>query len=394
MERSQVQVLDRAPKKSICSSFRRVYSKEKMEKIKKKRILVGLSGGVDSSVSALLLKKQGYEIEGAFMMPFIPEWLTCSAKDERLDALRIASFLDIPFHTVDLSSVYKKEVVDYFVESYKKGMTPNPDCMCNKYVKFGAFWDYAKKNNFDAIATGHYAQIKEEGGEFFLYKGRDEKKDQSYFLCTIPKEILEYIYFPVGHLKKEEVRSIAKENNLSTAEKKESQGVCFLGNIDMPDFLSHYFKKEKGKVLDTEGNSIGFHYGARFFTLGQRHNFTIEDKNTEREKMYVIEKDISSNTLIVAREKEREEKKKVSSVFIEECEWLIKKIPEKGSVFSARFRYRQKLFKSTILFIEGTTAHISFENPQEFIAEGQMLVLYEKEKCIGGGIIVEKKSTI
>ena len=220
----------------------------------KKKVFVGLSGGVDSAVSATLLKKQGYEVVGVFIKTWHPDFLECNEEDERRDAMRVAAFLDIPFLTFDLADVYKKEVADYMIREYKEGRTPNPDVMCNKEVKFGTFLKKAISMGADCVATGHYARVLSpcEGGvpegRGGLLKGKDPSKDQSYFLWTLKQEQLERIVFPIGNLKKTEVRKLAKKFNLPVAEKKDSQGICFLGEIDLKEFLKHYIKLKKGKA--------------------------------------------------------------------------------------------------------------------------------------------------
>ncbi|MBI3888790.1 tRNA 2-thiouridine(34) synthase MnmA [Candidatus Nomurabacteria bacterium] len=267
--------------------------------MKKKTVFVGLSGGVDSAVSVALLKKSGYEVVGVFIKTWHPDFLVCNEEEERLDAMRVAAFLDIPFFTFDLVDVYKKEVADYMIREYKAGRTPNPDVMCNKEVKFGAFLKKALAMGADYVATGHYAKAFStqnfEGGRFrpkggvmprnsapktLLVKGVDPSKDQAYFLWTLRQEQLKKIIFPVGNLEKTEVRKLAKKFNLPVAEKKDSQGICFLGAVDLKEFLKHYIKSKKGKVLNENGEEIGYHDGAVFYTLGERHGFTITKKST------------------------------------------------------------------------------------------------------------------
>ena len=270
----------------------------------KKKVFVGLSGGVDSAVSATLLKKQGYEVVGVFIKTWHPDFLECNEEDERRDAMRVAAFLDIPFLTFDLADVYKKEVADYMIREYKEGRTPNPDVMCNKEVKFGTFLKKAISMGADCVATGHYARVLSpcEGGvpegRGGLLKGKDPSKDQSYFLWTLKQEQLERIVFPIGNLKKTEVRKLAKKFNLPVAEKKDSQGICFLGAVDLKEFLKHYIKFKKGKVCDEKGEVIGHHEGAVFYTLGERHGFTITKKKSTDGPYYIVGKDIKKNTLL------------------------------------------------------------------------------------------------
>jgi tRNA-specific 2-thiouridylase len=215
----------------------------------KKRVFVGMSGGVDSSVSSALLKKAGFDVTGVFIKTWSPDFMECTWKDERLDAMRVCAKLDIPFITLDLEKEYKEKVADYMIEEYKKGRTPNPDVMCNKEIKFGAFFNWAMSRGADYVATGHYARtLKKKSGEVMLSAGNDDNKDQSYFLWNIKKEHLDKTLFPVGHLEKSEVRKLAKKFNLPTATKKDSQGVCFLGKVDMKDFLEHYIRPKRGEA--------------------------------------------------------------------------------------------------------------------------------------------------
>jgi tRNA-uridine 2-sulfurtransferase len=265
-----------------------------------KKVYVGLSGGVDSSVSAALLQEAGYDVTGVFIKVWSPDFLECTWKEDRRDAMRVCAALDIPFETLDLEKEYKEGVVDYMVSEYKAGRTPNPDVMCNREVKFGGFLRWAKEQGADFIATGHYAQniLNTKSGQYELWAGVDSEKDQSYFLWTLTQEDLKSVLFPIGHLKKPQVRELAEKFGLSTATKKDSQGLCFLGKLDMKDFLSHFIAQQEGKVLDGTGKEIGVHSGALFYTLGQRHGFT----TSVQTPMYVTGKDIVKNTLTVALE--------------------------------------------------------------------------------------------
>ena len=284
--------------------------------VNKKTVFVGMSGGVDSSVSAALLQQQGYTVVGVFIKTWHPDFIKCNEEEERRDAMRVATYLDIPFLTFDFEDVYKKEVADYMIAEYKGGRTPNPDVMCNKHVKFGAFLKKALEMGADYVATGHYAKNKKkmlsrssnsnlgavnqsnrayraESTSFYsLEKANDPSKDQAYFLWTLKQVQLSKILFPVGHLNKTEVRKLALKFKLPTAEKKDSQGICFLGAVDLKDFLKHYIKEKKGRVLNERGEEIGFHNGAVFHTLGERHGFTITKKNPNDGAYYVVGKDV------------------------------------------------------------------------------------------------------
>jgi tRNA-specific 2-thiouridylase len=271
--------------------------KKNILKKQNKKVLVGISGGVDSSVSALLLKQQGYEVEGVFAKVWQPDFIECTWREEMKDAMRICAKLQIPFHFLDLEDHYKKHVADYMIHEYQAGRTPNPDVMCNTYIKFGFIYEYAIQHGFDYVATGHYAQNVNNQ----LKRGYDANKDQSYFLWNVPKEKFEHILFPIGHLKKEAVRTIAQKNKLFTAEKKDSQGLCFIGPIDMKSFLKQLIITKKGDVRTIDGKVIGTHEGVELYTIGERHGFTIVSsyKTPNNKPLFVIDKDISNNILIV-----------------------------------------------------------------------------------------------
>ncbi len=346
-----------------------------------KKVYVGLSGGVDSSVSAALLQKEGYEVTGVFIKTWHPDFLPCTWKEDRLDAMRVAAHLGIPFETLDLEKEYKEEVADYMIEEYRKGRTPNPDVMCNKNVKFGGFLKYALANGADFVATGHYSRI-EKRDEYALFAGTDKNKDQSYFLWTLTQEQLKYILFPVGDIEKPEVRKLAQKFELPTAEKKDSQGVCFLGKLDMSDFLEHYEEKKRGDVLNEKGEVIGYHDGAIFHTLGSRHGFTITKKGTSDSPYFVIAKDILKNTLTVSHKEQGSLKGKGSpSLTLENINWIAE-APSPDKIYSARTRYRAELFPCKV-----SPAGVQFIAPQDPSAPGQSVVVYDGDECIGGGVI-------
>ncbi len=340
-------------------------------------VFVGMSGGVDSSVSAALLKNAGYDVTGVFIKVWSPDWLPCEWKEERRDAMRVAATLEIPFMTIDLEHEYKKEVVDYMLREYKEGRTPNPDVMCNKEIKFGSFYKKAREMGADFIATGHYAQIKD--GK--LLEGVDTTKDQSYFLWTIPKDVLEHVLFPVGHLEKSEVRKLANKFDLPTAEKRDSQGICFIGKVDMKEFLSHYIESKEGNVLNEEGEIIGVHEGAVFYTTGQRHGFTITAKKATDAPYYIVSKDIEKNTITVSHKSDEQSLHRAHEVTLSSLNWNSIH-PESGKKYGVRIRYRQEKQECTIV-----ANVVSFESPQQGVSEGQSLVLYDGEICLGGGII-------
>jgi tRNA-specific 2-thiouridylase len=364
-----------------------------------------MSGGVDSSVSAGLLKKAGFEVVGIYMRQWAPEILgkECIWKTDRQDAMRACAKLKIPFLTWDYSREYEAEVGKYMIESYKKGITPNPDVMCNKIIKFGYFFDKAIKEDFDFVATGHYAQTS-LGNKLFsgagtrfasagkstwayekfiaslnslprLLKAVDTNKDQTYFLYTIKKNQLGKILFPIGGLTKPEVRKLAKKFKLENAEKKDSQGVCFIGQFDMKAFLKMYIKPKMGKILSLSGREIGNHDGVYYYTIGQRHGLDIKDGHGP---YFVVKKDIKKNIIYVGTEKDLA----VKEAKIVNISWINK--PETFPVLvDARTRYRAPLQKAT-LYKDG---RLVFKKSDRAITAGQSAVFYKGNQVLGGGII-------
>jgi tRNA-specific 2-thiouridylase len=271
-----------------------------MQKSMGKTVYVGLSGGVDSSVTAALLKDQGYHVVGVFIRTWQPDFIECTWRDERRDAIRVAAHLGIPFRELDLEKEYKEHVADYMIDEYRRGRTPNPDVMCNREIKFGGFKKWALAEGADFVATGHYAEVRQnKQGDYELVVSKDSEKDQTYFLWKLNQEDLKHILFPVGHLKKEDVRKLATKFGLPTAAKKDSQGICMLGAIDMKDFLRQYIDVTEGVVNNEGGKQIGVHPGSIFFTLGERHGFTITDKESIGKVFYVIAKDVTQNSITV-----------------------------------------------------------------------------------------------
>jgi tRNA-specific 2-thiouridylase len=367
----------------------------------KQKVFVGLSGGVDSSVSAALLLEQGYDVVGVFIKVWQADFLPCTWREERREAMRAAAHLRIPFLTLDLEKEYKEGVVDYMIREYAAGRVPNPDVMCNKHVKFGAFLDFAKKNGADFIATGHYAQ-KEEYGIWNIEYGRDEtkyrllvgvdtEKDQSYFLWTLTQEQLAHTLFPVGGLAKPEVRELARKFGLPNAEKKDSQGLCFMGAVDMAEFLKHYLDTKQGNVCDEEGNVIGAHDGAILYTIGQRHGFATKKQNTSEAPYFVIAKNIEKNTITVAHRDPSPSIRPSIKLVIENLNfistpnfWTL----DVQNTIVARIRYRGELF--LVHIAEGVykdTLEVTLPCTPEGIATGQSIVFYREGECLGGGII-------
>ncbi len=355
---------------------------------KKQKVFVGLSGGVDSSVSAALLQRAGYDVTGVFIKTWSPDWLPCTWRDERRDAMRVAAHLAIPFLTFDFEEVYKKNVVDNLLDEYRQGRTPNPDVLCNREVKFGAFLDEALRQGADLVATGHYARITHENNMYHLREGIDATKDQSYFLWMQNQKTLARTLFPVGHLQKREVRALAKKFGLSTAAKKDSQGICFLGPVDMKEFLAHYVPRRPGDVLDRTGRVIGRHAGAMFFTLGERHGFTLIDSAACLQPQYVVAKDIAANTLTVAPHQHGKDTNAAITVELTSSSWTTGQPPLLGTIYKARFRYRQDPQPCQIVKLTANQTKINFERPQENLSAGQSLVLYANDECLGGGILI------
>lgn len=352
--------------------------------MEQKTVFVGLSGGVDSSVAALRLKQQGYFVVGVFIKVWHPDFLECNWEAERLDAMRVAAALDIPFLTCDAEEAYKDDVAAYFIREYENGRTPNPDVMCNKHVKFGAFLKFALEHNADYIATGHYAQVKKEGERFVLLRGADSNKDQSYFLWTLTQEQLAHVLLPVGDSEKPAIRKEAEKAGLPTAQKKDSQGICFLGAVDIPEFLSHYIDLKKGDVLNSEGKVIGTHEGAILYTSGQRHGFAITEDIATRAPHYVVARDIAKNTITVGTEKPQQEEH--SSIKLTNLNVISGKFTPGQTVF-VQTRYRQTPSAARIDSVDADTITLSFTQSAEMASAGQSCVLYDGDRTLGGGII-------
>jgi tRNA-specific 2-thiouridylase len=361
---------------------------------KKGKVLIALSGGVDSSVVATLLVKQGYSVTGVYMK----QWSdtddisgVCPWKEDRREAMRVAVFLGIPFLTFDFEKEYKKWVVDYLFREYKKGNTPNPDVLCNKFIKFGFWLEKAKKLGYDFLATGHYARKIEENNKFFLGVPKDDDKDQTYFLHQLNQEQLKHTLFPLGDLTKKEVRQQAKSFKLPNADRAESMGICFVGEVSIRDFLSQKIKPKKGKIILVDGTVIGWHHGLHLYTIGQRHlGIDIKARSPESAPLYVAGKDKKKNLLIVAERKdsilfrEKIEAKDVSWVGGQEL-----KFPLKCEV---RLRHRQKPVKCIINSGKKGLVEVNFAEKQWGVSPGQFAVFYlnknNKKVCLGGGVIV------
>ena len=344
-----------------------------------KTVFVGLSGGVDSAVSAALLKEQGYNVIGAFIKIWRPEFIDCPWQKERLDAMRVCATLEIPFKEIDLSDEYKKTVIDDMVANYARGITPNPDVLCNRHIKFGAFAKWAFENGADFVATGHYAQIQGDAlnsPRRRLIRGKDMNKDQSYFLWQLKEGDLKRVLFPVGAYTKPEVRALAHKFNLPVAAKKDSQGLCFVGDVTMREFLAHYLPLEKGEVLDANGAVIGEHDGAALYTLGERHGFHIHAHTAHEKPYFVTNIDTGKNTVTVSHDRMYAAQ---TQVRLHDVNWT--HVPEDGKKYTAQARYRETLVACTV-----ANDVVTFDEPH-LAPPGQSLVLYQSDMLIGGGMI-------
>lgn len=355
-----------------------------------KKVVIGMSGGVDSSVSAIILKQQGYEVIGLFMRnwdasvnndilgnPTLNNNI-CPQEQDYNDAQEVCKKLNIPLHRVDFVKEYWDYVFTYFLDELKKGRTPNPDIMCNKYIKFDMFVKEAIKLGADYIATGHYARI--EDGK--LLRGIDTNKDQTYFLSQISKKQLENVLFPIGHLEKKEVRKIAEEHGLITAQKKDSTGICFIGERNFKNFLNNYLPNIEGDIVDIETNKkIGKHIGLMYYTIGQRRGLNLGG-NIDR--VFVVGKDVSKNILYVASS--NTDYLISDSAIIDTINWISDKKPEKCT---AKFRYRQEDNEINIEYINENEIIVNYPQGVKSVTPGQACVLYLNEECLGGGIIKE-----
>jgi tRNA-uridine 2-sulfurtransferase len=349
----------------------------------KKKVFVGLSGGVDSAVAAARLIDAGHEVVGVFIKVWRPEWLVCNWEAERLDAMRVAAHLGIPFLTCDAEAAYRDGVAKYFISEYEAGRTPNPDVLCNREVKFGAFMAFAKAHGADAIATGHYACRHDEAGAPQLLRGIDAGKDQTYFLWTLTEEQLSYALFPVGDTRKEDIRKEAERRGLPVFEKRDSQGVCFLGHIDIKEFLSHYVTLVPGEVRSEAGEVVGSHEGAVIYTIGQRHGFTLNTKSTESTPHYVIGKNVETNTLTVNATPPT----RATGTDLSLHSVILRTDIQMGDTIEFQTRYRQAPKVATVTSTSTDSLTITPVGEYEAAASGQSCVLYRGEECIGGGII-------
>jgi tRNA-uridine 2-sulfurtransferase len=357
----------------------------------KQKIIVGLSGGVDSAVSALLLKQQGYDVEGLFMKNWQGDDNDdhCSAETDLADASAVCSKLEIPLHSVNFSAEYWDNVFEHFLNEHHKGRTPNPDILCNKEIKFKAFLDHALALGADKIATGHYVQIEQHGDQFQLRKGADRNKDQSYFLYTLQQDQLAKSCFPVGHLPKPEVRKLAEDAGLVNHNKKDSTGICFIGERKFKNFLNEYMLAKPGEMVSTTGEPLGPHDGLMFYTLGQRQGLQIGGRaGSDGSPWYVVDKDMKNNQLIVAQGKNHP-RLFSRGLICDDLHWVSGSAPEMPYTCYAKTRYRQWDQACQLTALDNDDLCVMFSDPQRAVTPGQSVVFYDGNICLGGGVIRE-----
>ncbi|MBG9979694.1 tRNA 2-thiouridine(34) synthase MnmA [Facklamia sp. DSM 111018] len=357
------------------------------------RVVIGMSGGVDSSVAALLLKEQGYDVIGLFMKNWddTDEQGVCTATQDYEDVALVAEQIGIPYYSVNFEKQYWDRVFEYFLKEYQKGRTPNPDVMCNKEIKFKAFLDYAMDLGADYVAMGHYAQVeKDADGQVHLLRGVDQNKDQTYFLSQLSQEQLQKAMFPLGHFQKSQVREIAEKAGLATAKKKDSTGVCFIGERNFNEFLSHYLPNKPGKMMTLDGQVKGDHMGLMYYTIGQRHGLGIggsSGSDGSNDPWFVIGKDMTTQTLYVGQGFHHEN---LYSDYLEASDLSFTgPLPDqKEFTCTAKFRYRQQDIPVKVFLSEdGQKARVEFVDPARAVTPGQAVVFYQGDECLGGGLI-------
>ena len=346
------------------------------------RVVVGLSGGVDSSVAALLLKQQGYEVIGLFMRNWEDD-AECPAKQDFLDVLAVADVIGIEVEAVNFAREYKERVFQYFLDEYQAGRTPNPDILCNSEIKFKAFLDHALGLGAAKIATGHYARLTESQGEFALRKARDLSKDQSYFLYRLNQRQLSKTLFPLGDLLKTEVREIARQANLPTHAKKDSTGICFIGERDFRAFLERYLPKQPGDMETPDGRVVHRHQGLMYYTIGQRQGLGIGGQG---EPWFVAGKDLARNVLIVVQGHDHPLLLNATLHALDPS-WIAARSPDTQRAYGAKTRYRQQDAACRFSAFDATRFTLEFDTPQWAVTPGQSVVIYDDEICLGGGII-------
>jgi len=362
--------------------------------MKKQKVIIGMSGGVDSSVAALLLLEQGYQVEGLFMKNWEEDDTEeyCTATVDLADAQSVSDQLGITLHTVNFSAEYWDRVFEYFLQEYKSGRTPNPDIMCNKEIKFKAFLDYAMELGADYIATGHYARIKRSDNKLKMLKGVDENKDQTYFLYTLQQHQLAKSLFPIGELQKSAVRDIAEKAGFDTANKKDSTGICFIGERKFTEFLQRFLPAQPGEIITPDGEVIGQHQGLMYYTLGQRQGLGIGGMKTASEApWFVVDKLLTSNQLVAAQGHNHPLLLK-QQLQASQLDWIAGKPPAQTFSCKAKIRYRQTE-QACHVVVNQNDCTVCFDEPQRAITPGQSIVFYDNNICLGGGIIDSMRAT-
>ena len=359
-----------------------------MHKVAQKKIIVGMSGGVDSSVCALLLKQQGYEVSGLFMKNWedYPDG-NCPAVEDAKDVMDVCEVLGIEMDGINFAEQYWERVFAYFLEEYKAGRTPNPDILCNKEIKFKAFLDYALEQGADKIATGHYAKIEQRDGRFHLLKAQDHNKDQTYFLYTLGQQQLSKTLFPLADIPKPRVRELAQEAGLPNHAKKDSTGICFIGEFKFKEFLNRYLPAQQGEMRTPEGEVVGKHDGLMFYTLGQRQGLGIGGrKSSNGEPWFTVGKDLENNVLVVAQG-HNHPMLFSDALQASKLDWVSGQAPQTPYRCFAKTRYRQPDQACVITQISNGRCEVEFDEPQRAVTPGQSVVFYQGDECLGGGII-------
>ncbi|WP_342525320.1 tRNA 2-thiouridine(34) synthase MnmA [Chryseomicrobium sp. FSL W7-1435] len=356
-----------------------------MTETKGKRVVIGMSGGVDSSVAAYLLKEQGYDVIGIFMKNWddTDENGVCTATEDYDDVIKVCNQIGIPYYAVNFEKQYWDKVFTYFLDEYKAGRTPNPDVMCNKEIKFKAFLEHALALGADYLATGHYARVEERDGQFRMLRGVDNNKDQTYFLNQLNQDQLKHVLFPIGELEKKRVREIALEQGLATATKKDSTGICFIGERDFKTFLSGYLPAQPGSMETMDGKPVGKHDGLMYYTIGQRHGLGIGGAG---DPWFVVGKDLKRNVLFVGQSAQNEALYS-TSLIADTLSFTTNEEKPAEFTCTAKFRYRQQDTGVTVHLLGNDRAEVIFDEPVRSITPGQAVVFYQGDECLGGATI-------
>ena len=355
----------------------------------KRCVVVGMSGGVDSSVTALLLKQQGFDVIGLFMKNWEEDDNDefCSSREDLIDAVSVADVIGVPIEAVNFSTEYKDRVFSYFLREYEAGRTPNPDILCNSEIKFKAFLEHAISLGADAIATGHYAQIRERDGRYQLLKAKDDSKDQSYFLHRLNQAQLSKSLFPLGQMLKSQVRELARSHGLANHAKRDSTGICFIGERPFREFLSRYLPTRAGEMYTPEGQIVAQHIGLSFYTIGQRQGLGIGgSKDSSGEPWFVADKDVANNRLIVVQGHEHPALLR-QQLAATDVHWISGQAPDTSENYAAKTRYRQADSPCRVEMVDSTRTRFDFTASQWAVTPGQSVVVYDGEICLGGGII-------